>query len=189
MNRIALSAATCAIALLACTAGVRAEFTLQYPSASARVPVELAEGPSYRYLTLGQTAFQPSEDGPYQLGFNTVGAFAINRAILVSPVQLPDKAVVKQMICHMYDEDYEQDIKCQLVKFRLDDGEFFFIVESRTEVTDHGPVRTVVPVNEEINNLEYSYAVWARPAEMEMEWPAGPYMGIKAITLRYQLAE
>ena len=190
MNRIAMTAASYAIALVTWTMAAQAGPTLQKPSFSVKAPVVATQGASYHYLTLGHTAFHPTEDGPYQQGFSTVGALGLNRAVLTSSVQLPDKAVVKQMICHMFDEDYEQDIRCELVKFRLEDGETFYIATSRTEVMDHGPVRTVTAVNEEINNLEYSYAVWARPAEREMEWPeTGPNMGIKAITLRYQLAE
>ena len=190
MKRIAMIAATYAIALVTCTMAVQAGPTLQNSSSLIKTPVVGAQGPSYHYLTLGRAAFQPGEDSPYQLGFSTIGALALNRSELVAPVQLPDKAVVKQMTCYMFDEDYEQDLKCRLVKTRLDDGEFFYIAESRTDVMDHGPVKTVVAVNEEINNLDYSYEVWAHPAEREMEWPDdGPKMGIKAITLRYRLAE
>ena len=190
MNRNALSAATCAIALLASTTGVSGELTLASSTLLGKVPELNLEAPSYHYYTLGQYAFQPTEDGPYQLGFTAVGAFAMNSATLAAPVQLPDKAVVNQMTCYLFDEDYERDIKCQLVKFRLDDGEAFYVDESRTEATDYGAVKTVVSTNEEINNLDYAYAIWASPAERDMGWPDdGPNMGIKGITLRYLPAE
>jgi len=137
-------------------------------------------------LSIGHTAFQPTEDSPYTLSFPRIGALSTRRSWLVTPVQLPHGARVKSMLCYLFDEDYEQDIQCRFVKYRLADGEWTPLGSARSDVRDYGAVRVAVELEEQIDNLDYTYSVYAYPAEGDMEWPDGPRMGVKGVSIGYE---
>jgi len=57
---------------------------------------------------------------------------------------------------------------------------------SRGDRRDDGSVRLAVEFDEEIDNLDYSYAIYAYPAERDMQWPDWPRMGIKGVSIGYE---
>ncbi len=186
MNTIARKPAYTVLALLLCATAAQAGPGLSALSLSVKAPATLADTTPVSTLTIGQSAFQPTSDSPYTLSFPTYGALATNRTNLAAPVQLPHGAKVKYILCYLYDVDYEQDIKCELIRMRLSNGEYHSIASARSEVTDDGAVRVAAEFDEQIDNLDYSYALYAYPAERTMEWPDGPRMGIKGVSIGYE---
>jgi hypothetical protein len=149
----------------------------------------VSDTPVIHYLTIGQSAFQPTEDSSYQLDFFGTGAFSLGTVVLTAPVQLPDNARLRSMSCFFYDGDAENDLSCSIAKNQLSDGAFEYIATVSSESSE-GHVTKTVSLDETIVNYENGYFIRVTPAQGStwgLDPNTGPRLGIKGVRIRYEV--
>jgi hypothetical protein len=143
------------------------------------------------YLSIPQTAFQPTEDRLYQLGSVEIGAFSERSAALVTPVYLPDGAIVREIACYFYDAYVDGDLSCDLKYVALASGEWGHMAGTDSETSDgHIERRCCSGLMGVIENNEKAYFVIVEPDPRIPGWPEvfpGEGMGIKGVVLRYEI--